>query len=335
MLNFIIPAAGKSSRFNSSVTDKCLARVHNDAIDNQVPLIVDTLIKIDDYNSIPSSEDFFIHEDIRIGTVFIICNLNNEDRIRKEIDMYKSHYQDLEIIYYQVNTFDGEAAAIYKLMQSSTFKAGSYESRDSIIMWSDVFIADVDSMKKFVQDSFLSMILVNARVSIATEICKKKNGVPYCIINQYESETTRQTKKNGGIGPVHSIKLKNQLSTKEYTKYKKYLNGRYLFSLFSRKSNYLLHDLSIFYIAAGRFEEITGSYLKMNKIDTDPLGTYSKDIRMMNVLDWYCNMVNQLGNFEEGLGLHPVKYNSCYGSFTETFNTLQEYNKIIDKEEKA
>lgn len=315
----VIPAAGRSSRFKSSTNiDKCLAPVVyyvDDKGDKLYrPLIVDTLSKIRSRNILIAKNN---DRDVFIKDVFIIVNSENSKRIKDTIEKYKEYYIDsngLEIHYFVVDNYDGDCAALYRLYKSKEFNPYGYTP--SVVMWSDAYISDITGFGSFLRQSHHCLREHHTMCSIAAEICNYKDGVPYCIIKEWPEERSKH--KKGTIGRVYGIdhaSTRSEFTSKEY---ESYLNKR---NLLFRKTNYLLHDLSVFYIDIPIFDWVVIDWIMCNGIQKDEkTGTYSKPLKFMDIL-----------NSESGRDYLDKRllFNSLNGKFTKSFNTVKEFTDNV------
>lgn len=333
----VIPAAGRSSRFKrSSDIDKCLAPVinHLDVRGNRryLPLIVNTLCEIRSRNRlIAKSND----KDIFIKDVFIIVNSNNYQKIKDTIEYYKDPYIEpserllagdndshFNIHYFIVDNYDGDAAALYRLFTTKEFVPFGYVP--TIVMWSDTYIADhllkdnsyLKNFSLFLKQSQECIERYNTVCSVAAEICNYKDGVPYCIIKEWPEE--RSANKRGTISRIYGIDHASNRTNFAALDYEKYLNKR---TWFFRKNNYLLHDLSVFYINVPLFLTWVIDWINFNGIQKDPsTGTFDYSVKFMDIL-----------NFKSGQDNNSLLFNSLNGKFTRSFNTMDEYKELDRK----
>lgn len=326
----VIPAAGRSSRFKKTKDiDKCLAPVinHVDVRGNRkyLPLIVNTLHELRSRNRLISKSNVI---DIFIKDVFIIVNSENIHKIQKTIEYYKDPYiepsdhllagdndSNFNIHYFVVDNYDGDAAALYRLYSSKEFSPFGY--LPSIVMWSDTYISSrllkdnsyLNNFGLFLNQSQECLEKYGTVCSVAAEICDHKDGVPYCIIKEWAHEMSKYRK--GTIGRIYGIDHASNRSPEKSAEYEKYLNKR---TLFFRKNNYLLHDLSVFYINVPEFLSWIIDWMLFKNIQKDKkTGTFDKPVKFMDVLNYMGGRYN-----------YRLMFNSLNGKFTRSFNTIQE-----------
>lgn len=333
----VIPAAGRSSRFKKTKDiDKCLAPVinHLDVRGNRryLPLIVNTLHELRSRNRLISKSNVI---DIFIKDVFIIVNSENIHKIQKTIEYYKDPYiepsdhllagdndSNFNIHYFVVDNYDGDAAALYRLYSLKEFSPFGY--LPSIVMWSDTYISsrllkDNSYLKNFglfLNQSQDCLEKYGTVCSVAAEICDHKDGVPYCIIKEDPKEMSKH--KKGTIGQIYGIDHASTRSNSDSKKYDKYLNTR---NLLFRKNNYLLHDLSVFYISVPEFLSWIIDWMSFNGNQKDEqTETFNYPVKFMEVL-----------NFMSGKDNNKLLFNSLNGKFTRSFNTIQEFKDLESK----